>query len=178
MEPKPMPPENEPTIEIKLCSEADLALLNKAIPAPGYHEKRFAEQEDGKSSYLIAWQNDVPVGHLNLKWEGSGPQVSQYLPNTPELNAIGVWPPEKRSQGIGGQLIVQAEAMAKEKGFKQVALAVSLDNPRAKELYEKHGYKDWGHGEYFDKWTEKDSERKKIQHNDPCYYLVKKLEED
>ena len=173
-----MPPEDEPTIEIKLCSENDLALLNKAIPEPGYHEKRFEQQQAGKSSYLIAWQNGVPVGHLNLKWEGSGTQVSQYLSGTPELNAIGVWPPSMRSKGIGRQLIAQAEAMAKEKGFKQVALAVALDNPRAKELYEKNGYKDWGHGEYFDRWTEKDSKGNEIQHDDPCYYLVKKLEED
>ena len=145
-----MPPEDEPIIEIKLCSENDLALLNKAIPEPGYHEKRFEQQQAGKSSYLIAWQNGVPVGHLNLKWEGSGTQVSQYLPGTPELNAIGVWPPSMRS----------------------------LDNPRAKELYEKNGYKDWGHGEYFDRWTEKDSKGNEIQHDDPCYYLVKNLEED
>lgn len=143
MESKPIPPENEPTIEIKLCSEADLALLNKSIPAPGYHEKRFAEQEAGKSSYLIAWQNGVPVGHLNLKWKGSDqPDVSKFIPGIPELNAIGVWPPEKRSQGIGRQLIDKAEAMVKGKGYKQVALAVGLDNPRAKELYGKLGYKD------------------------------------
>lgn len=172
-----MPPEDEPRIEIKLCTENDLALLNKAIPAPGYHENRFEQQKLGKSSYLIAWQNGVPMGHLNLKWEGSDqPSVEQYLTDTPELNAIGVWPPEKRSLGIGRQLIAQAEAIAKERGFKQVALAVALDNPRAKTLYDKLGYHDWGHGEYIDSWVEKDSDGKEIHHNDPCHYLVKNLE--
>ncbi len=171
-----MPPEDEPTIEIKLCSENDLVLLSKAIPEPGYHERRFAAQQDGKGSYLLAWQNGVPVGHLLIKWEGSGPQVNKYLPDTPELNAIGVWPPKNRSKGIGGQLIEKAEGMAKEKGFKQVALAVEIDNSRAKELYEKLGYKDWGHGEYFDEWVEKGDDGEEIQHKDPCYYLVKNLE--
>lgn len=172
-----MPPEDKPIIEIKLCSEADLAMLNKAIPAPGYHEKRFAMQQYGKGSYLLAWQNGVPVGHLLIKWEGSGPQVNEHLADVPELNAIGVWPPQRRSQGIGRQLIDKAEAMVREKGFKRVALAVETDNSRAKELYEKLGYKDWGHGEYFDAWTEKAKNGEEVQHKDPCFYLVKGLEE-
>lgn len=175
MEPKPIPPENEPSTEVKLCSEADLPLLNNAVPAQSHHESRFDEQIAGRGSYLIAWQNGIPVGHLLIKWRGSGTQVSKYLTDTPELNAVGVWPPEKRSQGIGKQLIETAERIAKEKGFKQVALAVEIDNHRAKVLYKKIGYQDWGHGVYFDKWVEKDMNGKDIQHNDPCYYMVKQL---
>lgn len=178
MKPNPIQLEGEPKVEVRLCSESDLVLLNKAIPEPGYHERRFEQQQTGKASYLLAWQNGVPVGHLLIKWEGSGPQVNKYLPEVPELNAIGVFPPEKRSQGIGRQLIDRAEMIVKDKGFKQVSLAVEIDNSRAKELYEKLGYKDWGHGEYFDKWTEKVSDGNEIQHNDPCYYLVKSLELD
>lgn len=178
MELKPIPPEYEPVTEVKLCSENDLALLNKVIPEPGYHERRFIAQQDGNASYLLAWQNGAPVGHLLIKWEGSGHQVDKYLPNVPELNAIGVWPPEKRSLGIGRQLINKAETMVKEKGFNQVALAVEIDNSHAKKLYEKLSYSDWGHGEYFDKWVEKSDDGEEVRHNDPCYYLVKSLERD
>ena len=170
--------ESKYKVEVKLCIESDLALLNKAIPEPGYHESRFAFQQDGKGSYLVAWQNGVPVGHLLIKWKGSGTQVGKYLPDVPELNAIGVWPPENRSKGIGRQLINKAEAMVKDKGFRQVALAVEIDNPRAKALYEQLGYKDWGHGEYFDKWIEKSNDGREVEHEDPCYYLVKNLERD
>lgn len=176
MDPKPTPPETEPEIKIRLCSEADLPALNKAIPEPGYHERRFEAQQEGTSSYLLAWIGDIPVGHLNLKWGGSGePEIHEFVNDCPELNAIGVYPPEMRSHGIGRKLIATAEAMIKEKGYKQVGIGVETDNDKAKSLYEKLDYVDWGHGIYPDRWIEKDDQGNNVQHNDPCYYLIKTL---
>lgn len=175
-EPKQTMSESEPKIDIRVCTEADIALLDKYIVGPGYHQKRFQSQQEGKSTYLIAWQDDIPVGHLDLIWHGTeSPEIQKYLKNIPELNAISVWPPEIRSKGIGRRLIAEAEKIAKEKGFEQAALGVALDNPRAKELYERLGYRDWGHGSYIDKYVGKDENGNDKEYSDECNYLIKKL---
>ncbi len=169
----PANPENEPGIEITLLTDDGLEALERAIPARGAHPVRLQEQKDGKSSYLIAYQNGTPVGHLNLKWNGDESEtIKEHVQNCPEINGLSVWPPEMQSQGIGRKLVIKAEEMAKERGFKQIGLGVGLDNPRAKALYERLGYVDWGHGTYVDSWTDRSTGE---AHADPCYYLIKPL---
>jgi GNAT superfamily N-acetyltransferase len=87
------------------------------------------------------------VGHLDLWWQGAEecPIAQQYLAECPELNGIVVLP-EYRSQGVGTRLIAAAEQMARERGFQRVCLGVNIDNARARSLYERLGYRDWGHG--------------------------------
>jgi hypothetical protein len=43
-------------------------------------------------------------------------------------------------------LICAAEDIARQLGHEQIALGVGLDNPKARRLYERLGYADWGHG--------------------------------
>lgn len=165
--------ETEPQIKIALLTDAGLEDLEKAIPGRGSHPVRLQEQKDGKSSYLIAYLNGTPVGHLNLKWNGDeSPTVKKYVQDCPEINGLSVWPPEMQSRGIGRKLVAKAEEIAKERGFKQIGLGVNLDNPRAKSLYEKLGYVDWGHGTYIDPWTNRETGE---AHADPCQYLIKPL---
>lgn len=166
-------PELIPGVSVRICQSSDIDTLKAAIPdEEGFHETRYKLQEAGKSSYLIAWQDQQPVGHLYLRWDGSSqPVVKEFIEDTPELSAISVWPPENRSQGIGSKLIAEAEEMAIEKGYHQVGLSVRLDNNRARELYEKLGYQDWGHGTYNDVWQESIAENtEKI-----CNYMIKQL---
>lgn len=47
-----------------------------------------------------------------------------------------------RSLGIGTQLINKVFEFAKNKGFKEVVLEVINTNPKAKELYERIGFKE------------------------------------
>jgi len=165
-------PELAPGVSIKICEINDIEALNKAMPSEGFHEARFKLQQEGKSSYLVAWQNGTPVGHLDIKWSGSSqPVVKEFIDKTPELSAISVWPPEKRSQGIGSMLIAEAEEMVKGRGYDRVGLSVREDNHRARELYEKLGYQDWGQGTYNDIWqTVSGKQSDKI-----CSYMVKNL---
>jgi hypothetical protein len=89
----------------------------------------------------------TPVGHLNIKWAGNdAPEVRAHLPGAPELSAVGVWPPEMRSHGIGRKLIEAAEGMAKAKGYSRFLLGVEVANHRARRLYQRLGYQDWAHG--------------------------------
>ena len=168
---------NEPmNIHIRLCEAADLAALEYFIPSPNsLHSKRFEEQEDGACAYLIAFVDSQPVGHLNILWQGrADAALNRHLKNCPELNAIGVIP-QYQSQGIGAKLINLAEQMVKSSGFDKVGLGVGIDNPRAKQLYERLGYRDWGHGTLTDSGTIKDGNGQRVTFPGEMFYLIKDL---
>ncbi len=136
-------------LRIRICSERDVVLLARQFSSGSshVHDFRYTRQQEGHSTYLIAWLGDAPVGHLDLWWQGAEdcPIAQQYLSGCPELNGIVVLP-ECRSQGIGTRLIAAAEKMARERGFREVCVGVNIENTRARSLYERLGYRDWGHG--------------------------------
>jgi RimJ/RimL family protein N-acetyltransferase len=78
-------------VVIRVCTRDDLAAVQTAFESSSFHDERLRTQEAGRPTYLIAWRDDIPVGHLNLKWEGNAqPDVQERLPGTPELNAVSV----------------------------------------------------------------------------------------
>jgi len=55
---------------IRQAERRELKLLNEFLPTniPNFHEQRVAEQECGDSNWLIAWMENIPVGHLQIRW--------------------------------------------------------------------------------------------------------------
>ncbi len=49
--------------------------------------------------------------------------------------------PEFRSQGIGSAMLDRVEADLRSRGYRIVTLTVARDNPRARALYERRGYR-------------------------------------
>ena len=81
------------------------------------------------------------VGHVFLNYG---------KPPYPQMSALVVRE-NLRSKGIGTEAIKEVERRVKEKGFNKVGLSVNPDNnPRAKALYEKLGYKDTGKEKYLE----------------------------
>ncbi|WP_345441045.1 hypothetical protein [Actinoallomurus vinaceus] len=91
-------------VTITVCREQDVELLERHVPSPGrnrFHARRFARQEQGLSTYLVAWLEDTPVGSGAILWDGCGAaEVRRCYPDCPELGGLGVWPPELRSLGV------------------------------------------------------------------------------
>ncbi|WP_030754967.1 MULTISPECIES: GNAT family N-acetyltransferase [unclassified Streptomyces] len=56
------------------------------------------------------------------------------------MDGIAVDPAE-RSRGIGGLLLREIEAIAVERRCRRIRLDVVAENPRARELYERHGFR-------------------------------------
>jgi ribosomal protein S18 acetylase RimI-like enzyme len=78
--------------------------------------------------YLVAWNNDEPLGHAHLA-----------LTDPPELQDVSVREPHRR-RGIGAALTAAAEREAGERGFDRVRVTVSVDNAPAQALYRGLGY--------------------------------------
>lgn len=81
----------------------------------------------GRSTLLVALRDDAPVGVAQLVHR-----------EPPEICNVGV-PEKQRGQGIGTALMREAERQAQPAGRLQ--LGVGVDNPRARRLYERLGYR-------------------------------------
>ena len=165
-------------IAIRPCQAEDVEVLELAIPSWGlsrFHERRFQEQEAGASVYLIAWDGAEPVGHLNLRWSPGDPAPAALLADCAEVNALGVSPPERRNQGIGSRLLDEAEGRAAATGRTLIGLVVEQANHGARRLYERRGYRDWGHGLVASTWTWIDNNGQEQLVEELDAYLVRPL---
>jgi ribosomal protein S18 acetylase RimI-like enzyme len=167
-------------MDIRQCQEEDLDLLETGNPSPGqtrYHDRRFERQQQGASTFLIAWADGVPIGTGEILWRGcAAPEVHQRFPDCPELNGLHVWPAARRSHGIGTAIILAAEARTRDRGCHQIGLGVDDDNPRAAALYRRLGYQETGL-RYLDRYYYLDDHGHRHDITDPARFLVKQLSE-
>jgi GNAT superfamily N-acetyltransferase len=92
--------------------------------------------EDG-STYLIAWDDDRPVGHAHIAWQRTHVGV-------PEIQDVFVVP-ERRRQGVATTLTGAAEDEARRRGWARISLSVSAEgNDPAWRLYASLGYRSTG----------------------------------
>ncbi|MEU6252852.1 GNAT family N-acetyltransferase [Streptomyces sp. NPDC047043] len=161
-------------MEITVCRAADVAALDRfmgATAATSFHARRFARQEAGECTYLIAWLDGRSVGHMEMRWVGcDAPEVTV---DCPEIGGLGVWPEELRSRGIGSQLIRAAEELARKRGLTVVGIGVGRDNPRAAALYQRLGYRPVI--DYLDRYTYLGADGVEHEVVDPCTFLTKPL---
>lgn len=141
------------------------------------------KQSRDEGVYLIAWDKDIPVAHLFICWTGNTevprivdryPQAAQFgdCPEICELYVV----PERRSQGIGTQLLRQALELACARGAPQLTICVDTDNPRARSLYERLGFVESGIGAFTTSGVLIDEAgQERPWQNGPQVMLVKKL---
>ncbi len=164
-------------VEIKLCREGDVELLEQWTPSgrSRFHARRFARQQQEQSAFLIAWSQGSPVGSGELKWHGcDAPEVREKFPDCPELNGLQVSPPELRSHGIGTSLIIYAEDLAQLRGCTQLGLGVDDANERAAALYRRLGYTETG-CRYLDRYYYITDDGVRHDVANPARFLVKQL---
>jgi GNAT superfamily N-acetyltransferase len=125
---------------------------------------------------LIAWHVDEPVGHFLVRWNGPPHDLTgQYPPHTPYLEA-GVTKPVHRRRGVGTRIILEAERLVRAKGYKQLGLTVAFtDNPLARQLYERLGYRGWGMGEFAASWEYETEDGRKATGSGVYIYMFKDL---
>jgi ribosomal protein S18 acetylase RimI-like enzyme len=161
-------------VEVRQCTEADLAALLAREPDPARRHlevERFESQQRGECALLLAWSDGAVVGRVRLRWWSKYIEVLDALGEFPEINALDAWPP---GEGIGTQVIAVCERVAAERGDEQMGIGVEITNTGARRLYERLGYEPWG--DVIDEWSEVDADGNvTVMHHDPCVYLVKNI---
>jgi GNAT superfamily N-acetyltransferase len=132
-------------MNIRPCTDADLSVLCLRWRAPGsVHQGHHDRQRGGQTTYLVAWQDQEPLGSGVLQWGGCiGSNARTAYPDAVELNHLQVRD-QFRGQGVGSALIAAAEALASRAGRYQIAVGVAEDNPDAERLYRRLGYRPTG----------------------------------
>lgn len=93
----------------------------------------FEESRRGNALMLLALSQDFPVGQIWVDLKRKGPDVGV-------LWALRTMP-GFRGAGIGTRLLDWAERSLAERGFRCAEIGVEDENPRAKALYERRGYR-------------------------------------
>ncbi|MDQ1507756.1 MAG: hypothetical protein QOD57_5483 [Actinomycetota bacterium] len=108
------------------------------------HAEHFAQQQVGLWTYLIAWDDSVPVGVCVIRWGGwAEREALEAYPDCPVITNLQVHP-ARRGGGVGTALIESAEKEADARGLHRIGVGVADDNPRAAKLYARLGYADTG----------------------------------
>jgi GNAT superfamily N-acetyltransferase len=115
-------------VRIAELRPTDVELVDRHLPL-----NRLREPLDEHRTYLIAWEEDQPLGHAHIAW--SDTELS-----LPEIQDVFVLPQHRR-RGIATALTRAAEREARSRGHDRITLSVSLDgNEPARRLYEALGY--------------------------------------
>lgn len=164
--------------EIRPLAQSEIPLLDAHLDArrlAGRHAERYEQQRRGALTYLIAWRDGLPVGHAMARWTGAMDEfVSSRIADCAHIEDLFVTP-ALRSGGVGSRILAHAERLALGRGFARIGLAVGIDNPRARSLYERRGYADAGFGIFEIGGTYRDIDGVERRWREVCEYLVKGL---
>lgn len=127
-------------LRIAPCTTEVVSTLERSMPAGPAHRAHLADQERGRTLYLVAHLDGAPVGIAVLSWTGChGANARAAHPGAVEISNLQVRQ-DHRGRGLGTALVRDAEARASARGRHQVAVGVADDNPRAAALYRRLGY--------------------------------------
>lgn len=141
--------DNNPLITQICLQDVDELVENFCFPwdTPEKTEAKwklyFEEHQKEIRTVAIIKLNDEIVGYGSLLYKSEYPLFA----DVPEIN--DVWIHEKnRGAGLGSALIQWFEALAKDKGYKEIGIGVGLyaDYGAAQKLYVKLGYAPDGKG--------------------------------
>lgn len=162
-------------VSVRVCDEDDFRRLTASAEGRdlAHHRERWDMQQRRKATYLVAWRAGTLCGRVTLFHSSKYENVHRAVGDFPEMNALEATP---RGEGIGSAIIEAAERHARQLGAMRIGLAVEHNNPEARRLYERLGYRVWDGGDVVDRWTEWDEWGEPVQdHADTCAYLIKDL---
>ena len=163
-------------MEIRPASAGDLERLVAVFGS----ERRFfadclARQSADGGVLLVAWLDEWPAGDVFLRrGPADEPEIRGHLPGVPTLVHLEVLGRLQR-RGIGTALVHAGEDTARRLGHDRIAIGVALDNPGARRLYERLGYRDWGHGHVVASWRERRPGSAPVTVAETIDLLVKRL---
>lgn len=134
-------------------------------------QKAFEDQKAGRRLMLLADVNGWPVGQVFIQLESADDFYTDGLKRG-YLYSLRVMDVFQR-QGIGTALLREAESILIERGYHSVSIAAAKDNPGARRLYERMGFRVFT--EDAGRWHYVDHEGRTRQVIEPCWVLEKDL---
>lgn len=131
----------------------------------------YNEQQQGARLMLLAAFNDFPIGQIFIYLREQS-LIFSHEAQRGYLYSLRVMLPFQ-NLGLGTDLILQAEAIMKERGMKASSIAVAKDNPKALRLYQRLGYDIYADDDGV--WSYTNHENQLIHVNEPCWMLEKRL---
>ncbi len=113
-----------------------------SVEISNYITKRFSTEyveniiKENPDQLIIAYKNGNPIGVAEVLYNSSCPIRKIDVPELSKLYVLGRF----YGQGIGNQLLKEAETKIWNNGFKNLNLEVWTNNERAIAFYKKHGY--------------------------------------
>ena len=135
-------------VAVRAASEQDLHALewHGGRDLRAFYEECWQKHRDDELLYLVADSKGFPIGQVVIVWSGKPSH-----PDFPDVQSLRVHP-AFRGLGVGSRLLGAAEISARERGFERLGLSVSVENPKARQLYERCGYVLRGEA-YLDEWS-------------------------
>ncbi len=134
-------------------------------------QRAFEEQKAGRRLMLLADVNGWPVGQVFIQLDSYDEMYPSdgkraYLYSLRVMDAF-------QRQGIGTALLREAEEILREQAYHSVSIAAAKENPGARRLYERLGYRVFT--EDAGRWHYVDHEGRTRQVVEPCWVLEKNL---
>lgn len=135
-----------------------------------FYEWQWNQHCTGALCTLVADFNGYPIGQGSIHWQGK--PTHPHIPDIQSLRVMDAF----RGLGIGSQLLRASERLVLAQGFSKLSLAVGIENPAARRLYERLGYQLVGEP-YNDIWHYVNAQGQRIQMEELVIDLVKSLAE-
>lgn len=116
---------------------AIMALEQELFPDDAWTPEMFAEefaQPASRRLYLVAEEGTALIGYAGMMFTG-GPEA--------DVVTLAV-APARWGRGTGTALLLALVDEARRRGCTEVLLEVREDNPRARRLYQRHGFTEVG----------------------------------
>ena len=134
-------PDDTPRARLREMTKTDMpqimALEQELFPEDAWTPQMFAAefaQPASRRLYLVAEEGDTLIGYAGMMFTG-GPQS--------DVVTLAV-DPAHWGRGVGTALLLALIGEAGRRGGREVLLEVRQDNPRARQLYLRHGFTEIG----------------------------------
>ena len=129
-------------VEVRPCAGIeDVEAAEAALPSgPNrVHHRRWEQQVDGAATYLLAWDGERVVGHVQLLAGTRHGDAVHALGPHPEVTALGV-ADRARHRGVGTALLGAAAGVAQQQGGRLLGLALPPTDEAVATLCRRLGW--------------------------------------
>ncbi len=161
-------------IDIRLVRADDLPRLEWEGEYQHYREvfrTNFDDMRRGQRLMWVAVCDGALVGQIFCQFLSADPAFADGQRRA-YLYAFRVRAP-LQGRGIGSRLLATAERELLKRRFRTAVIAAAKDNPRAREMYERRGYRVFAEDPGL--WSYRDDQGREVKIEEPAWLLQKSL---